>query len=271
VFGAAVLGSLASSCTPIVAAQPKPRSTHVTVSSRHNTHSQLTGAWDVVRVLVDGQDQMHWAYRPDDPQLLGRALVFKAKTAAFGGRELSCKQISWQSQSLSWAQILAKSFPRPTDGGRSATPTPRDFELDVSPSASATVSALCPAKGSGIAAILQGEWAAQLEDGRIALRLDTTALLLLKQRARDAKIVTSFDCSKATTPAERTVCSDFDLAAWDRSVAMAYDKRSDDGETAELIDTQRAWLEERDACGSDKQCLALSMANRTAWLASPWR
>jgi beta-galactosidase GanA len=38
---------------------------------------------DVEHVAVDGQDSLHWGYRPDDPQLAGRILVIESGKGTF--------------------------------------------------------------------------------------------------------------------------------------------------------------------------------------------
>src|SRR5688572_10722358 len=74
---------------------------------------------------------MHWGYRPNDPQYLYRTLIIDAAGVRFNGSNLHCLERRWQPHPTFWGQILTKGFPRPTNGGRMATPTPRDFELDV--------------------------------------------------------------------------------------------------------------------------------------------
>jgi uncharacterized protein len=71
----------------------------------------------------------------------------------------------------------------------------------------------------------------------------------------------SFDCARANTTVERTICGDRVLAGWDRSVATAYRTASVD--PADL----RAWLSKRDQCGSDRECLQSAMSLRVANLA----
>jgi uncharacterized protein len=61
----------------------------------------------------------------------------------------------------------------------------------------------------------------------------------------------SFDCAKATLPVEKTICGDPGLSALDRSMAAAYTRTLDKGETpvkAEIRTMQRTWLTERNGC-----------------------
>lgn len=76
---------------------------------------------------------------------------------------------------------------------------------------------------------------------------------------------TSFDCTKANKPDERTICANNDLAQTDGNLGATYDnllplvhgeKRRD------LIEGQRKWLEKRAECGSDVSCLETVYARR---------
>ena len=87
----------------------------------------------------------------------------------------------------------------------------------------------------------------------------------------------SFDCRKAGTTTEKTICSDAALTAHDRSLASLYHKLRTQLSVAErdrLQREQRTWLKEsRDRCG-DAACIgqsyrARTVALRTALQSSP--
>ncbi len=68
----------------------------------------------------------------------------------------------------------------------------------------------------------------------------------------------SFDCIKATTPDEKTICANRTLN--DKDVEMATQYRFLTGLFAmggrgAMQDRQRAWLEQRKVCKSDSNCL----------------
>ena len=89
-------------------------------------------------------------------------------------------------------------------------------------------------------------------------------LLILRHLPADAKPQASFDCARAATPTERTICGSLQLAAFDRSVASAYRNAYDqlklDGTNVDpLARLQRRWLRQRDACGTHATCLLKSM------------
>jgi len=87
----------------------------------------------------------------------------------------------------------------------------------------------------------------------------------------------SFDCGKATSWTERTICKDRSLASLDREMAAAFSdarRRSAGGVRGTLVAEQRRWLRGRDACRRDSSpagCLAKLYRARVATLtgASP--
>lgn len=82
----------------------------------------------------------------------------------------------------------------------------------------------------------------------------------------------SFDCSLAATPTEHAICAHDDLSQLDRQVAGAYrDARSaaSPARRDAILKEQRAWLERRDACGPDRDCLARLMRERIAAVSVP--
>ena len=92
------------------------------------------------------------------------------------------------------------------------------------------------------------------------------APLLLLATARAAFAV-SIDCSKASTANERTLCSDPFLLQTDARLDTLYDistRLVAMGERADLIDSQRAWVKQRESCGADKNCIRAAFARRAS-------
>jgi uncharacterized protein len=79
----------------------------------------------------------------------------------------------------------------------------------------------------------------------------------------------SFDCAKAATATERTICANDRLARLDRSLATAYRRLGAElAVTGEVFaNEQTAFLKQRDACGADVACLVRNMEERRAALA----
>lgn len=63
----------------------------------------------------------------------------------------------------------------------------------------------------------------------------------------------SFTCTGNLSPTEKAICSDTELAAWDRAIAKVYRVQGHDGSVS-FVD-QRRWLAERNECGADRDCL----------------
>lgn len=81
-------------------------------------------------------------------------------------------------------------------------------------------------------------------------------------------VTPSFDCSKASSPTEKLICSDKDLAAQDRKLSEIYQKAiqrwTDDGVAAQQRTNQRNWITARNRCGSARDCVESSYKRRVA-------
>ena len=73
----------------------------------------------------------------------------------------------------------------------------------------------------------------------------------------------SFPCAHVTAASARAICGDPDLAAWDRSVAQAFERTRAVADPATAVAEQKTWLVERDRCGAVKACLSKSLRERT--------
>lgn len=68
----------------------------------------------------------------------------------------------------------------------------------------------------------------------------------------------SFDCAKATSDAEKWVCTDEGLAALDRQLAAQYKRVQTAPDELDIAAEQRGWIKGRDACTravDPRQCL----------------
>lgn len=91
----------------------------------------------------------------------------------------------------------------------------------------------------------------------------TAGALLLAGGAQAA----SFDCKKAQSPVEQTICKDLDLSAYDSQMEAAYAGALDRSEaTDKLREQQRAWIKTRDAC-ADAACMKAAYISQIALLA----
>lgn len=229
------------------------------------TAPRLSGSWEVVHVAVDARDQPHWYYRPDDPRLLGRELVIDESRVHLSGGSLDCNEAHWKSRKTSWGQLLGKSFRRSPNPSVAALPSPADFGSTVAKGAIVSVNSLsCAQPAASRGKPWANAWFVMQGPDTLALRLDSSALLMLVRRAATAKPRASFDCAAASTATERALCSRTDLAGLDRSVSAAYsDALERQPEAAlRLREEQTAWLGTRDSCGADATCLEDKMTQR---------
>lgn len=93
--------------------------------------------------------------------------------------------------------------------------------------------------------------------------------LLLSPWAASQAQATSFDCTRAATATEKTLCSDPVLGALDRRVSDHYLRLRDSAPrtlASSARTAQRAWLRTRDACRSDVACLTDTMDTRARQL-----
>ncbi|WP_321820664.1 MULTISPECIES: lysozyme inhibitor LprI family protein [unclassified Burkholderia] len=76
-----------------------------------------------------------------------------------------------------------------------------------------------------------------------------------------------FDCAKAASPTEKTICADAGLSSLDGQLAAAWKKTlAKGGDTAALKAAQLKWLKQRDRCGNDASCLGDRYRERLASL-----
>jgi hypothetical protein len=220
------------------------------------------GAWEVEHVAVDAADQPHWSHRPDDPYLMGRELIIEADAVRSRlGKEVNCQPAGWQAHPATWGELIDAGFPRSGNGGT----TPADFGLKVSPRARVTAYSLCPIPAArrrpGVQWVWQmyDVWLVQQAPDRLVMHLNDSVMLILARRSPDARPRASFACDRAATSVEKAICGSFNLAALDRSLALAW-RRSAKGR--EVVAAQKAWLRSRDACGGDEACLEEKMTAR---------
>jgi hypothetical protein len=233
----AVLGSLALTVSAGSAAMPAGQFV-VVAAPRHPAVSNMQAS-----------------YRPDDPRLVNRIVVLDGGRATFDGAAMACDSATGTTTRVAVGDLIRRIFPGRADHGKTYVSKPADFRLTLAPTRIVTATRFQCLRARGNHG---EEWTGvtlfPLEEGRWALSLIDDHLLILAPAI--GPIRASFDCAKAGSPTERTICSDRLLAGWDRSVADAY--RQGGGDVAD----QRAWLAGRNACGTDKACLQLSMSNR---------
>ena len=79
------------------------------------------------------------------------------------------------------------------------------------------------------------------------------------------------DCSKASSPAERTICRSYPLGQAEARMATLFGIVTSlvaMGQRGDIGDAQRKWLKQRNACGDDSACIARAYQSRSAVLSA---
>ncbi|MDB5605013.1 MAG: uncharacterized protein JWP25_1913 [Bradyrhizobium sp.] len=82
---------------------------------------------------------------------------------------------------------------------------------------------------------------------------------------------TPIDCSKASSSAERTICRSYPLGQAEARMATMFGVVTSlvaMGQRGDIVDAQRTWLKERNACGDDSACIARAYQSRITALSA---
>lgn len=82
-----------------------------------------------------------------------------------------------------------------------------------------------------------------------------------------AALAIPIDCTKAVTQKERAICGDPFLLQTDARLDTLYDittRLVSPTDRTSLIDSQRAWVKEREQCATDKNCMRAACARRAS-------
>lgn len=78
------------------------------------------------------------------------------------------------------------------------------------------------------------------------------------------------NCTKASTPAEKAICANYELGQDEARLATLYGLLTSlvaMGQRGDIIDAQQKWIGVRSACGSDVKCLTSAYQARIGNLA----
>lgn len=81
-----------------------------------------------------------------------------------------------------------------------------------------------------------------------------------RARKTQSLLSASFDCTRASSPTERAICSDATLSDFDGRMAVAYKQLLSRDPLA--LPEQREWMKQRNQCGGDIGCLTSSYQGR---------
>ncbi|QFS42212.1 Lysozyme inhibitor LprI [Burkholderia cepacia] len=99
------------------------------------------------------------------------------------------------------------------------------------------------------------------------MRVRSVAAAVLLTLLPAAAHAAGFDCAKAASSTEKTICADAALSKLDGDLAAAWKQAlAKGGDTAALKAAQVKWLKQRDRCGADESCLGDRYRERLASL-----
>jgi uncharacterized protein YecT (DUF1311 family) len=243
---------------------------------------KFIGTWQVTNVLIDtgATRRLHVQY--NDPALKGRLLtVTSDKLVHDMGFDGSMTGLKVKSMRMGAAELIRNSMG--WRGFDPQIPTPADYGLPLKANAPVEVFRFVGKEGLWCGGLgrdggIMGAWFIVLSDGRLAMRWYDESILILKRLPANTKPIASFNCVKAKTSVEKTICGSVELASFDLSImesyanALLFYKDGDDPEgLRRLKAAQREWLKKRNACGTDAACLRESMRDQLNVLSEPWK
>jgi uncharacterized protein len=115
------------------------------------------------------------------------------------------------------------------------------------------------------AAIRIGEMAMKKSLVALVGMTGASAFLAICWASPQGALAASFDCHQDTGLVERTICNDQDLSAMDDEMAYLYFKMNNNLSrlgARELLDQQRDWLDQRNECGTNSNCIGILYRGR---------
>ena len=239
----------------------------------------LLGRWQVAEVHTNTNVSFKTHYVWNDARLRWRIFNFSNTQLSDDTSDSgTCETPTATVTKMPLLKLMDDSLGHPDGDDADSHPTPEAYELKADPNEQVNVISIHCKNGLwqgdlGTGKGVMGSWMYLAPTGRLVVRWRDETLLVLDRLPDDAKPQPSFDCAKASSPAEKTICRSLQLASFDRSVAWSYkvardDIKDTDYSPVKLAAEQRAWLHKRDACGTDASCLLTTMKQRLDELSS---
>lgn len=252
--------------TPIVAAAMMSLSL---VSSVQAEDLPVQGEWQVTKVFINTQTERSLNYQYNDDRLVGRFLSVTPQaisTTLPGGANCQSPTMTEESTTLdSW---VATTQAIPQKGAA------KTYDLGIDGTAKTQVEHISCASGHFANGDAGGNASLALVNQQVLLNWTDGTIVSLTAVDKSSKPQASFDCTKARSGPEKAICGDRELAALDISVARSYryyrkEAVSLGNKTLEnqLQSQQKAWLNQRNSCNADVQCLKKAMNDRLQALA----
>ncbi|WP_322052941.1 lysozyme inhibitor LprI family protein [Paraburkholderia bannensis] len=242
---------------------------------------ELTGTWQVEEVHLNTKSGRTTEYVCNDPRLKGRIFKITRSSVTDDTSDNAdlCANPEVRYINTSFRDLMLRSvggYDKPDFAD--ANPV-RDYKLNFNGEQQVQALSLTCSTGlwqgdlgltNGVPgkAAVSGAWIVPDGNQKLFLRWRDESILLLGRISGSSEIRASFHCDKASTATEHAICGSYQLAAYDESVAASYKlamtHARDLGahQSTELNRSQRQWMQQRDACGADSQCILASMRSR---------
>lgn len=240
----------------------------------------MNGMWQVTKVYVDTGESRRNIARDDkfnDYIYQGRTLSVSPRNMAINTPvDDPCSMPGFYTKPTTVKALIDNSISTRLPGG--TAPPVEDMKLPVLAGDKIDVHYLmCEGKhasknrGSVVEENLSNAvWFIVMSEHALLMSWQEETILLLEPVTGSTKPIASYNCAKAGTVVEKTICGSVGLAAYDKSVSETYKKirayyrsKSNTGKyLKELKKNQMEWLKKRNSCGNDEKCLEKSMAKR---------
>jgi uncharacterized protein YecT (DUF1311 family) len=251
-------------------------SLYASPSSASEWPSSVEGEWQVVQVHINTEATATGQYFWNDPRLLGRLFTFETDSFWDDTPEfVGCAAPNIRSIDVKLPELIPASMAG--YGYPAKRANSKNYEIDQLDAQTALVYQISCGKGPWHGELgtdeFRGAWLASLKGDRLLLRWFGETILVLRRVPSNAKAVPSFSCGNAHSTTEKTICSSYELSAFDKSVSDAYQlllkqTRTVGGEIDDVVDEQKTWIKSRNDCASDQRCLMKLMRDRLETLAS---
>ncbi len=250
----------------------------------------LIGKWRVEEVHLNTESGRSTEYIWNDPRLKGRIFDFSrvgvTDDASDDMDRCANPEVRYIDTSLKDLMIRSVGG---YDDQHSADSNPvRDYKLNFNGEQHVRAISLTCSNGLwqgdlGISngtpgnTAVSGAWIVPDGEQKLFMRWRDESILVLERISGSPAIKASFQCDRATSATEHAICGSYQLAAFDESVAASYKLAQahvrDLGakQAADLNHSQRHWMQQRDACGSNPACILASMRLRLEELATAMR
>lgn len=229
---------------------------------------ELMGDWEVSEVHINMASGRTVSYDWNDPRLRWRIFNFKYNKIANNtpDKVVNCAAPTFIGERVRLDDFLKANFKY--GNGEPVSPS-KDYELGVAGNTKVEVMRVLCGQETWNG---DNSWLIRVGKNRVMLPWFDQTILVLTKIAPGVKPAPSFACAKATLPTERTICGSLELAGFDKSVDFAYrlalqSLRRFSESTVDVQRKQCDWLNERNRCGSDAQCIQVEMEKQLEWYA----